>query len=112
MGVTCPIPCWLVMLCLSACASGPPGAAVHTLSFEEDAIGAPPHGFVVGESNGQGSLASWQVVDGIDADDPGHVVRVDTVNTGRTYNLLLSAADHAAFFALTVARYPQSEREA
>ncbi|MCA8978358.1 MAG: hypothetical protein KDC98_26755 [Planctomycetes bacterium] len=103
--------CLLSFLPLAACAATGPEPPVHTISFEADAIGAVPQGFGIAETNGIGHTASWRVENGVDPDDPGHVVGVDTANSGSTYNLLLSAADFPADCALSVYLLPCSGDE-
>jgi len=102
-----------ILALLGACAAGGDvdQAGSRSISFEQDAIGSVPRGFVVAETNGTGSPASWRVGAGIDPDDPGHAVRVDTQNTGSTYNLLLSTVDHAADTKLSVYVIPRSGKE-
>jgi hypothetical protein len=93
-----------VAVALAACSTG--GQATRgeppRWSFESDPVGAVPVGFIVAETNGKGAPATWRVAPGIDPDDPGHVVKVETTNTGSTFNLLLSDAPHPADLTLSV----------
>ena len=91
-----------ILLC--ACTGGSPEAAsaVRAISFEEDALDSVPRGFEIAETRGSGKPAIWRVVPGIDPDDPGQAVLVETVNTGSTFNLLLSTTEHAADAILSV----------
>ena len=86
----------------TACAAPDPVSAGQLFSFEDDAVGALPRGFVAAETNGAGAPAAWQVTAGLDPEDPGHVVSVATTNTGQTYNLLLSGAEFPADLRLSV----------
>lgn len=106
-------------LALAACAHNALGApptpldvaTESILSFEEDAIGAVPNGFTVAETNGKGALAKWRVTDGLDPHDPGHIVMVETANTGSTFNLLLSDAVYPADLTVSVYIYPRRGEE-
>ncbi len=105
---------WVLALLVPAgcsAAPGDPAAGPQVLSFEQDPVGAVPAGFAVAETDGAGRTARWAVADGLDPDDPGHVVRVETGNTGSTFNLLLSEALHPADLELSAYVFAQSGEE-
>jgi hypothetical protein len=109
-----PAPCAVagLGLALLACAGGPAATpSPRVWSFEQEATGAIPRGFVPAETGGKGSPASWRVAAGIDPHDPGQVVAVDTRNTGSTFNLLLSDEHHPADLTLSVWLRPRSGDE-
>ena len=101
----------LLIVCLGACATGGGSGTSWATSFEDDAVGDLPRGFVVAETNGAGTPASWRVQPGIDPDDPGQVVGVEAASAGQTYNLLLTQAAHPADFSLSVYLIPRSGAE-
>lgn len=106
----------LFLFFASACAGGASPTAIDTpgpavISFEQDAIGSVPKGFTVAETNGEGALARWHVTDGLDPHDPGHIVTVETANTGSTFNLLLSDAVYPADLTVSVYIYPRRGEE-
>ncbi len=96
-------PAWLLLIAgaLPTVAAEP---KVFSLDFESTPAGALPEGFVVAETNGRGTTATWAVVLDETAPTPRHAVAVTTSpNTGRTYNVLLSRAEGPVDLDLTVA---------
>ncbi|MFO1076819.1 MAG: hypothetical protein U1E73_03735 [Planctomycetota bacterium] len=90
----------LSFLVVATACSGPAVTAVASTDFDADAPDRVPAGFVAAQTNGAGRLASWTTVAGDAAH--GNVVRVDTANSGATFNLLLSAAPGPADLMLGV----------
>ncbi len=67
------------------------GGRRSTWSFEKDKAGSIPQGWKVAETGGQGTLATWQVVEDDSAPDGAKAVAITAnKNRGSTYNLMIA----------------------
>ena len=79
----------IAVLLFAACASEP-GQQRAEFSFEDTALGSPPPGWQVAETNGVGNLASWAVVEAGLGESGQRILSLEeTRNRRQTYNLML-----------------------
>jgi hypothetical protein len=82
-----------------------------SIGFDEAAVGALPGGWSAAETHGAGSPGHWAVA-AVDGAPSGHnVLRLDTKNTGGTFNLLLSEREFPADVDVSVKIHPNSGSE-
>lgn len=76
-----------------------PAGVLTRFDFERVPDGALPEGWQVAETQGAGTPASWSAAP---APGGGRAVRVETRNTGGTFNLLLAPREEPADLELSV----------